>query len=190
MPKSKPDYFLLGRFIGDWKNELKGLDLDISKIYYAPEDSSNVQNWTGWGYQNPLPLYIVNEGSADVFKKMAAHFKLNNPLASIQSLLPGYMVPLHVDRYSSYNNPESLDGKSETVRVIVALEDWDFGHYFLIGNSVWHQWKKGEAVVWKKGVLHATANVGKRPRHILTITGELNEESSDLFRKTYQEIRL
>jgi len=191
--KKTKDYFSVGRFVGDWEEELRGLDLSCFESSFVGEGDCNCNDiWLSWGYKKGLIHYLYTDEVPAVFEKMGDYFKLSYTRTTIHSQLPGHMNPLHLDQYLRLKEKLQQSGKlSDTtkfVRMLVALEDWEWGHYILIGNSVWHQWRKGDIVTLEEEVPHLTANAGKKARHMLTITGVLNEKNLNLFRGKYKKI--
>ena len=54
---------------------------------------------------------------------------------------------------------------------MVFLTDWDWGHYFCVGNNVVHQWKAGDIITWEPHIHHCGSNAGMTPKITLNITG-------------------
>ena len=57
------------------------------------------------------------------------------------------------------------------VRVLIHLQDWEFGQVLLWGTKPIVQWRAGDAIMWDPNVPHATVNAGRRKRYTLRITG-------------------
>lgn len=104
------------------------------------------------------------------------------PLQKVLKQSPGQMFPLHIDVYQDLRSEEQQQGPDMTFdpgirRVFVALNDWQPGHYYQIGNSVWHNWQAGDAVTFRWGVPHSTANSGNTDRYTLILTGQVQPGS-------------
>lgn len=104
------------------------------------------------------------------------------PLQKVLKQSPGQMFPLHIDVYQDLRTEEQQQGPDMTFdpeirRVFIALNDWEPGHYYQIGNSVWHNWKAGDAVTFRWGVPHSTANSGNTDRYTLILTGRVKPGS-------------
>lgn len=67
-------------------------------------------------------------------------------------------------------------------RYLIFMEDWIWGHYFLVGNSVVHQWRAGDVITWPHRMRHVSANVGLTPKLTLQVTGVYREDSAVLTR--------
>ena len=63
---------------------------------------------------------------------------------------------------------------------MVFLTDWSWGHYFAVGNSVIHQWRKGDVITWKNHMHHCGSNSGMVPKMTMNITGVVNKKSVHL----------
>ena len=80
------------------------------------------------------------------------------------------MLPVHIDAYRSMQLGDDL-GASRIERYLVALTKWDSGHYFFVGESVWHQWDAGDVVSWRAGEHHGSANCGRTDKVTMSVTG-------------------
>ena len=106
------------------------------------------------------------------FTVMAQASGLWNPQIMFLEQPPGKCIPWHRDSYNNYRrNFAKVDDDTEVIRYLVQLNDWNWGHYVLVGNDVIHQYKIGDIHCWPEGIYHATGNVGYWPRYCLTITG-------------------
>jgi len=83
---------------------------------------------------------------------------------------PGYVIPKHKDHFQNYCDRFGHD-RTDVSRRLVFLEDWKDGHYFQLGDTVYHHWVQGECVEWTSEALHMGANMGPEPRYTLQITG-------------------
>ncbi|MBK8442838.1 MAG: hypothetical protein IPL35_05230 [Sphingobacteriales bacterium] len=96
---------------------------------------------------------------------------IKNAAAALMIQYPGQMLPWHCDLYLSYRDKTNMKLSENIVRYLVALSEWDWGHYFLCGNSVWHQWKAGDIITWDYLMYHCSSNSGRRPKITMSITG-------------------
>ena len=60
---------------------------------------------------------------------------------------------------------------------MVFLTDWDWGHYFCVGNRVCHQWKAGDIITWDPIIHHCGSNAGMSAKITLNITGTIEKDS-------------
>jgi hypothetical protein len=131
------------------------------------------------GYQIDAPQYRVKKCSdASVFTSMGNLIGLEKSYARYHVQFPGEVTAFHTDIFNPVHEflpALSLDepvGKDIGIRrVLIALEDWDWGHVMMFGASVWTQWKAGDMVYWPYGTPHCTSNMGYTPRISVSITG-------------------
>lgn len=115
------------------------------------------------------------------FHKMAELSGLKDPQIMFLEQPPGRSIPWHRDSYNNYRrNFAKVGDDAEVIRYLVQLNDWNWGHYVLIGNTPIHQYRIGDIHCWREGVYHATGNVGYWPRYCLTITGQVTPDSLHL----------
>lgn len=57
------------------------------------------------------------------------------------------------------------------IRVLIHLQDWEFGQALLWGTKSIVQWHAGDAIMWNPHVPHATFNAGRHKRYTLRVTG-------------------
>ena len=67
--------------------------------------------------------------------------------------------------------------KKDIKRYWIPLEDWHWGHFIQVGNSVLTHWKAGEIYTWNYGMYHLGANAGIKTRWSCQVTGYSTEES-------------
>ena len=82
---------------------------------------------------------------------------------------------------------KNLKGK-KILRYMVFLTNWDWGHYFCVGNNVVHQWKAGDIITWDPLIHHCGSNAGMTPKITLNITGFVEKDSIHLNKKSYFSI--
>ena len=89
-------------------------------------------------------------------------------LLRLLEYMPGHSLPLHYDGFEGFKR---LYGDGEATRFFVAISDWDWGHVFQMHDNIISNWNPGDTYIVPKGVFHASANFGIKPKHTLTITG-------------------
>lgn len=180
------------KFKGDWQAELDATVYDKR----PPLDLS--QYLVRLGVQEHIELGVdtrieglrasVNSNIHKKISKIVESFGLEKPLAQILLQKPGEMFTLHVDAicHDNFNRHEVTDINDvetdhESVRVFVALQDWSWGQYLLMGNHHWTQWKAGD-VMWFRwqDLPHASANSGHMNRPFLKITGKKTKKFDEL----------
>ena len=182
------DVQYVGRFVHDKMNDY--VQEAVSR--FTPEDEYDEVSFKGEpfneeakqimeGYHNDLTtagFTAENTGGRQTrnlpnfFTVMAQASGLWNPQIMFLEQPPGKCIPWHRDSYNNYRrNFAKVDDNTEVIRYLVQLNDWNWGHYVLVGNDVIHQYKIGDIHCWPEGIYHATGNVGYWPRYCLTITG-------------------
>ncbi len=180
------------KFRGDWSEELKNTK-------YKEKAPLDIKNYlVRLGVQEHLNLGVSTyiEGSRATvdptvhkkITKIVETFGIEKPYAQILLQKPGEMFTLHMDAicYDNFDrykvtSIDQVKTDDSRVRVFVALEDWCWGQYLLMGNFHWTQWKAGD-VIWFRwqDMPHASANAGHFPRPMLKITGKSTPKFEEL----------
>lgn len=134
------------------------------------------------GYRMDAPMYRVNnveEGS--VFNRLGEALGLEYSLARWHVQFPGECTFWHVDIFHpahkflppvAHNIPDEKVGHDVGIRrIMVMLEDWDWGQMMMFGKTPCVDWRAGDIVYWPYGMPHAMANCGFTPRISVSITG-------------------
>ena len=141
------------------------------------------------GYDPQQPMYRIKNCAADSFFYHLAHdLGLERPLARYHIQFPGEVTAWHTDIYSPAHEflAPLVDDTDETIgqdknirRILIALEQWDWGQLFLFGKTPWVNWQAGDVVYWEYGVPHSAANTGYIPRISVSITGLITKRFND-----------
>ena len=131
------------------------------------------------GYSIDAPQYRVKKCSdASVFTSMGNLIGLEKSYARYHVQFPGEVTAFHTDIFNptheflpALSHDEPVGNDIGIRRVLIALEDWNWGHVMMFGASVWTQWKAGDMVYWSYGTPHCTSNMGYTPRISVSITG-------------------
>jgi hypothetical protein len=134
------------------------------------------------GYHPEQPMYRIHAcPSHSVFYQLAKSLGLDSAYVRYHVQFPGEVTVFHTDIFSpsheflpnfGTNKDDLLVGKDNGIRrVIIAMEDWDWGQVFHFGSTGWTQWRSGDIIYWDFGVPHCTANMGYVPRISASITG-------------------
>lgn len=208
---TKPDpespIIRLGRFYGDWSEDIKmetrvisaadQLDAEI-----IPSEKKDLERWgyTGWGYDSMEPT--------EKMMRMAKMLGLKHYNVRHNRQKPGNTRWYHMDVCSCHFveklakgefkdfeveiDPETnLPKNEELVRIFVMLTDWEPGHYFVVGNTPFTHWKKGD--IWTfdwVSMPHGTANCGHTTRSMLKVVGYIDKDSEWIRNREYREFRL
>jgi hypothetical protein len=144
------------------------------------------------GYHPEQPMYRTNECPRhSVFYQLAESLNLESAYVRYHVQFPGEVTVFHTDIFSPSHKflpnfvtsqDDSTVGKDNGIRrVIIAMEDWEWGQVFHFGSIEWKQWRAGDIIYWDFGVPHCSANMGYVPRISASITGLATE-------KFYQQV--
>ena len=187
--KKTQDYIHIGRLETDFQPLLDLMKDDknfkefiiASKNDEFPDNSTvneKAQAFRDWGYNeyNTSSLQITDEQFPEIFEpyKKFAGFGECTVVALKQN--PGQFLPWHQDTYVGFRKKFNVPDDVEVSRYSLFLEDWHWGHYFLCGNSVFHQWKQGDFVQMPLKMHHTTCNGGIVPKLSMTITGTVTDD--------------
>lgn len=190
------------RFNGDWQEELdatvydKKPPLDLSEYLVRLGVQEHIELGVDTRIQG-----VRSAIKPDIHKKISKivdSFGMEKPLAQILLQKPGEMATLHIDAicHDNFNrhtvtNMKDVETDEESVRVFVALQDWSWGQYLMMGNYHWTQWKAGD-VIWFRwqDLPHASANCGHMQRPLLKITGKKTKQFQDLLAKNNHVINV
>ena len=187
--KNTQDYTYIGRLKTDFQPLLDLMKDDknfkefiiASKNDEFPDNSTvneKAQAFRDWGYNeyNTSSLQITDEQFPEIFEpyKKFAGFGECTVVALKQN--PGQFLPWHHDTYVGFRKKFNVPDDVEVSRYSLFLEDWHWGHYFLCGNSVFHQWKQGDFVQMPLKMHHTTCNGGIVPKLSMTITGTVTDD--------------
>lgn len=171
---------------GNWTHELENavydqtVNCNMSKLL----ERNSVQESLALGLNPMLKSYrcLSTPEKQPIIHSMISNLGIEAAYVRIHKQLPGDFNLLHMDTMSQNIHQETNtdldydaidDPHVDTVRVVVALNDWQWGHFFQLGNTIWHQWDAGDLVYWDwKNLPHSTANAGHVVRYAGIITGK------------------
>jgi hypothetical protein len=133
------------------------------------------------GYSADAAMYRVQNCAADsVFNDYAKQIGLQASVSRYHVQFPGEVTVWHTDIYSPAHEflahmddiPDEEIGKDRQIRrILISLQDWDWGHMLIFGKTPWVNWNAGDVIYWEYGVPHGSANMGFKPRVSVSITG-------------------
>jgi len=145
------------------------------------------------GYRLDQPMYCVHNCNDDsYFYEFAKEIGLENSLARYHVQFPGEVTAWHTDIFSPAHEflvevePETDDtvGLDKKIRrILISLEEWDWGHLMLFGKTSWINWHAGDVIYWDYGVPHGSANMSYTPRISVSITGIITEKFLEIINK-------
>jgi hypothetical protein len=152
-----------------WKDEYKHFNYVHKEAH--PND---IEEWKRQGFDFKTytgNMFANQEQMPNWVHDIAKQIGLTDCGFTFYKMKPGIIMPKHVDHFETYC--KIYDCKKEDVwRAIVALEDWQSGHYFEILDYIVNSYDKGEYVLWSHECPHAAANIGTNTRYTLQITGK------------------
>jgi hypothetical protein len=154
----------------------RGQASDRSKEEYDQEDHDLEQ----FGYGKD---HIVSDLTWDVpriFNPLQIQFGMYNSKMRLHVQRPGQIWNLHLDKLEKWN-PED---PTKVMRVMIALNDWEPGHFFSYGNYVHTGWRAGDVHTFDwQNIPHSTANAGHGPRITLQLTGVVTDQTREFLRQ-------
>jgi hypothetical protein len=192
-------YARLGRFEGNWSNEV---DMIIEKSKELGWDESTKQGLRPGFKGGETPMREQEEydrakhgltdidqtqltlesylNQFDFVKKMVDHWKLENPSYRVHVQMPGQFFGMHIDKLW-HRNPED---PARIVRIAIHLDDYEPGQMMVYGNRVLTGWHAGDIHIFDTlNIPHGTANISTKPRPNLVITGLRTPETDKVLKK-------
>ena len=188
----------LGHIKATWNNQsIDTIRKEVSKTANADFNldvmSAQEKDKLQAGYDKQKAMYHVKKVEASsVWEQIGQQFGLGNPLVRLHIQFPGDVTIWHTDIFAPHHDllPPDSELTEENVghdlglrRILIALEDWDWGQCFMFGAQTWSQWRAGDVIFWNFGTPHCAANMGFTPRISLSVTGQETEQ----FRKIVNE---
>lgn len=96
--------------------------------------------------------------------------KIKNTQLRVFVKQPMTALGLHADTFGTYRRKYDVQ-EDKVFRAMTFVDDWEWGHYTLIGNEVVHQYQAGDTVQIKPNVFHCSGNMGFNPQITMNITG-------------------
>jgi len=190
--KKTQDYTYIGKLKTDFQPllDLMKDDKNFKEFIIAakndefPDDSivnKKVQAFRDWGFNkhNTSSLQITDDEFPEIFEPYKKFTGFGECTAVALKQYPGQFLPWHQDTYVGFRKKFNVSDDVEVTRYSLMLEDWHWGHYFLAGNSVFHQWKQGDIIELPPKMHHVTCNAGMVPKLTMTITGTVTDEFLD-----------
>jgi hypothetical protein len=150
----------------------RGQGSDRSSEEYDQEEYDLEQ----YGYGKDLIVGDLTWEVPETFNKITESLGMDNCKMRLHIQRPGQVWNLHLDKLEKWN-PED---PSKIMRVMIALTDWEPGHFFSYGNYIHSGWRAGDVTTFDwQNIPHSTANAGHNPRITLQITGVVTEKTKD-----------
>lgn len=195
---------VFGRFHGDWQSETAQLITNSKDINWeniagvndapmTPERARRIETQeldiTRGGGDPKMTLVRADTDISrfPVFAKMIDYFGLEKVRARAHVQMTGQVFNYHLDVYPHYDAAD----QDRLIRIIVCLEDWQPGHFYIYGTHNYSHWRAGEFHTFKwRDVPHGTANASSIPRVSLIVTGLRTEKTDSLISGQYTDYQL
>ena len=161
-----------------WSHYFKNGEIQQSIIDSRDEGFKKLfEVWqnSNWNMDNSCYYEFHDEELGDFYKPLLDSYQTSFGTIDKHQLRvfvkpPMSALGLHADTYGSFSRKHNID-PSIIFRAFTVVEDWEWGHYTLIGNHVLHQYKSGESYRIKPNVFHLSGNFGFNPLITMNITG-------------------
>ncbi len=148
---------------------------EFSDDHVVNKKAEAFRDW-GFNEHNTSSLQITDDEFPEIFEPYKKFGGFGECTAVALKQYPGQFLPWHQDTYVGFRKEFNVPDDVEVTRYSLMLEDWHWGHYFLAGNSVLHQWKQGDFIQMPLTMHHTTCNGGIVPKLTMTITGTVTDE--------------
>ena len=109
----------------------------------------------------------------DAYEQKFGHIKHKQLRVFVKE--PMTSLGLHADTYGTFCRKHNCE-IDDVFRAMTFVEDWQWGHYTLVGNEVCHQYRAGDSFKIKPNVFHCAGNMGFNPQITMNITGVLDAD--------------
>ena len=197
---------IVGRFTGDWSNEITSLRGDFLEQFtnkaYNKQRYGHAANEPSKGHVEEDKLNPAGQPNATMFtaftfngyedklpkiQAMTDFFKFNLEEKFTKKLddqMPNDQLMWHIDNLPGQPTKELVYSKEfkyqkpDKLRILIMLEDHEPGQIAQFGNIVYTQWKAGTIFTWDWSTLpHVTWNGSWYKRMALQLTGSGSEET-------------
>ena len=198
------DYLNVCTFQGDWDDAVTECLDRVMDSTWASRNKLSAQDdhrtYTADGEEQDLinagadpNMQVFQRAKAEdfpVFQNIAAYFGLEEATIKFHNQRTGQLLNLHIDNFAGRKERGNTfkeiaaDRNPELMRrFVIMLDDWKHGQVFQLGNSNWHQWKRGECITWEwRDIPHATCNMGWDDRPMLQVTGWTTDVTFDVLK--------
>ena len=150
----------------------------VEKIKEHGVLTDRIKAFKEWGFNehNTKSLQITDSEFPEIFEPYKKFAGFGDCKVVALKQYPGQFLPWHEDTYVGFRQEFNVPDDVKVTRYSIFLEDWHWGHYFLAGNSTFHQWKQGDFLQMPLKMHHTTCNGGIVPKLTMTITGTVTDE--------------
>ena len=135
---------------------------------------------SNWNLDNSCYYEFHDEELGDFYKPLINAYQekfgyIKHKQLRVFVKSPMTALGLHADTYGTFCRKHNCN-VNEVFRTMTFVEDWQWGHYTLIGNKVCHQYKAGDSFQIKPNIFHCSGNIGFNPQITMNITGILDAD--------------
>lgn len=153
----------------------RGKDADRTNKEYDQEDYDLEQ----FGYGKDHVVSDLTWEVPETFNRILVRFGMDNAKMRLHVQRPGQIWNLHLDKLEKWNP----DDPSKIMRIMIALNDYEPGHFFSYGNYIHTGWHAGDVTTFDwQNIPHSTANAGHGPRITLQMTGIVTDTTRNFLR--------
>jgi len=157
-----------------WRTRGKGADRPAEE--YDQEDYDLEQ----FGYGKDHVVSDLTWDVPETFNKLLVWFGMDNAKMRLHVQQPGQVWNLHLDKLEKWNPADP----SQVMRIMIALTDYEPGHFFSYGNYLHTGWRAGDVHTFDwQNIPHSTANAGHGPRITLQMTGVVTDRTREFLRQ-------
>lgn len=198
--KETTDYTPVCTFTGNWDNEIqeclgkvkpntwgsRNIDLVGEKVYTSTLEENDLIKA---GANPEMEIFSrANAKDIPIFQRIATYFGMKETSIKFHNQSTGQMLNWHIDNFAgrrergnTFTEIEADKDPSLMRRFAIMLDDWKHGQVFQLGNSNWHQWKKGQCITWEwRDIPHGTCNMGWEDRPMLQVTGWTTDKTKEV----------
>lgn len=191
----------MGRIISDWSSEVAEIVKNAKPATWEtrgykgegvlpPREDLEAEHYDleKAGYGKDYTITHLNWTIPEKLKKVSDLFSLDDCMERIHVQMPGEVWNLHIDKLSKWAPEEPW----KVMRVMIALNDWEQGHFWSYGNYTHSQWRAGDVTTFDwQNLPHCTANAGHNPRVTYQLTGVITPKTLEFINRlkrfdTYQ----
>ena len=156
-----------------WRTRGQGKDRPAEE--YDQEDYDLEQ----FGYGKDHVVGDLTWEIPESLERIGLWFAMENSKMRLHVQRPGQVWNLHLDKLEKWNREDP----SKVMRVMIALNDWEPGHFFSYGNYIHTGYRAGDVHTFDwQNLPHSTANAGHSPRIKLQLTGVVTDKTRDFLR--------
>ena len=163
---------ILGKFQGDWLDDLDEAVKVADKVMYTSRDHHSDYLYITRLANYPILTTLSKMPQLLGFEKIE--------MAQVQFQRPGCLFPAHTDPTRSHPS---------YIQVLITLAPWEYGQFISFDNTVFCEWDAGTIMYTDfTKTMHHTSNGSSHTRPLLQILGAPGKELQDMIKTGKQRI--